>query len=247
MWTILRLMSNRRSAYYPVLLYCALLVLVWLVSLMTGVIDLFSSDYIVNSNSLLTAPGMRWVLRNAVLSIDAAPWGTIVMFIVMAGLMRGSGISAMLSHLIMARHLTKNEKRSLFFALVSLVVYLAVLYVGKASSWEVFTGVSADVSSSPLVQGWVMLALIGVLFVSMTYGLIYGNFRSLVDAVSSIGDTFVLAVPALMAVIPASWLISCLQYTGIVENDFILCGNIIYALPFAYVVILNVLADREVD
>jgi p-aminobenzoyl-glutamate transporter AbgT len=214
---------------------------------MTGVIDLFSSDYIVNSNSLLTAPGMRWVLRNAVLSIDAAPWGTIVMFIVMAGLMRGSGISAMLSHLIMARRLTKNEKRSLFFALVSLVVYLAVLYVGKASSWEVFTGVSADVSSSPLVQGWVMLALIGVLFVSMTYGLIYGNFRSLVDAVSSIGDTFVLAVPALMAVIPASWLISCLQYTGIVENDFILCGNIIYALPFAYVVILNALADREVD
>ena len=106
-------MNNRRSAYYPVLLYCGLLLLVWLVSLMTGVIDLFSGDYVANNNSLLTAPGMRWVLRNAVLSIDAAPWGIITMFIVMAGLLRGSGISAMLVHLVVMRRLTKNERRSM--------------------------------------------------------------------------------------------------------------------------------------
>ena len=238
-------MNNRRSAYYPVLLYCGLLLLVWLVSLMTGVIDLFSGDYVANNNSLLTAPGMRWVLRNAVLSIDAAPWGIITMFIVMAGLLRGSGISAMLVHLVVMRRLTKNERRSMLFALVSLIVYLMLLYVAKISSWEVFSGVSADIYSSPLMQGLVMLVLVGVLVVSMIYGLIYGNFRSLVDAVSAIGDTFILAVPALMAVIPASWLISCMQYTGIVGNcDSALCG-IIYMIPFVYVAILNIMMDRQ--
>lgn len=238
-------MNNRRSAYYPVLFYTGLLLLVWLVSLFAGIFGLFT-DYTAGDNSLFTTPGVRWALRNAVPSIDNAPWGNIVMFVVIVGLLRGSGILRMLSHLLTPRKLTKNEKRSFIFALAALSVYLIVVYIATLSSWEVFAGVTGEISSSPVVQGWVMLVFAGILFVSMIYGFIYGNYRSIIDVASSVGDTFVIAVPALIAVVPASGLISCLQYTGLVgihDGGFIYYA--IYVIPFVYVAVLDVYVNRQ--
>ena len=239
-------MNNRRSAYYPVLFYLGLLALVWLVSLMTSIFELFGNEYLVNDNSLVTATGLRWALRNAVPSIDAAPWGTATMLLVSAGLLRGSGILRMLWHLFVDRSLTKNEKRSLVFALMALVIYISVLYVAAVSSWEVFTGVTGELSYSPCVQGWLMLAFVGVLFVSMIYGFIYGNYRSITDIASTVGSTFVLAMPALMAMIPASGLVACLQYTGLMDyGSTIFVDEMIYLLPYIYIVLMNVLTKKQ--
>ncbi len=229
-------MNNRRASYYPVLIYTAALALVWLASLLAGIFQLVS-DSNFDGNSLLSAPGLRWAVRNALPSIDAAPWGTALMLIAIAGLLRGSGILRLLSRLMRTGRLTKNEKRASLFALAALLSYSALLYFATVAPWNLLLGVTGELSLSPVMQGWLILLFTGVLFVSLVYGFVYGNYRSMSDVVVSAGDLFALSVPALMAMIPASGLVPCLQYTSLLD-----VGNaegMIYALPFLYVAVLN--------
>ena len=87
-----------------------------------------------------------------------------------------------------------------------------------------------------------MLLFALALLVSLIYGFIYGNYRSMMDVVVSAGNTFNLFVPAVMALVPASGIVPCLRYAGV---DAI-CGLpmnaiavVLYLLPFLYIVILE--------
>ena len=98
---------NDRKRYYPVVVYTVLLLLVWVVSLATDLLQLFYGNT-VWGNSLISAGGVRWAVRNALPSIAAAPWSVVVVSLAIVGLLRSSGIAAMLSHLLFRFRLSKN-------------------------------------------------------------------------------------------------------------------------------------------
>ncbi len=230
---------NDRKRYYPVVVYTVLLLLVWVVSLANDLLQLFYGNT-VWGNSLISAGGVRWAVRNALPSIAAAPWSVVVVSLAIVGLLRSSGIAAMLSHLLCRFRLSKSELRALLFSLLALLPYSVILYMATVSPWNLLQSVTGDISISPIGQGWLFLLFIGVLFVSLIYGFIYGCYRSLLDAVVLTGDTFAFAIPAVLSIIPASGIVPCLQYIG--AFDFLgftqetqtICEWVLYVLPFLY-------------
>jgi hypothetical protein len=86
--------------------------------------------------------------------------------------------------------------------------------------------------------------------VSLTYGFIYGNYRTAVDVIVSAGDIFSLFIPAFMAMLPASGIVPGLQYTGLDASfgldvaGLSVFETVVYTLPFVYVCLLVALKRR---
>ena len=234
-------MNKKRAYYYPVSIYLLVLLMVWIGSFFVDVAQMLSGGSHVNS-SLLSAGGIRWAVRNALPAINALPWGIFMLSVVMLGLLRGSGLANALSRLARFRRLSGAEVRAFAFSLALMVCYLLLLYMSTSSPWNLLSGVSEDSSLSPIVQGRVILLFFGVLLMSLIYGFIYGNYRSVMDIFTSAADAFKLFVPAFLALIPASGIVPCLQYAG-VESVLGLSWDVInvtlYLLPFIYLIILD--------
>ncbi len=234
-------MNDRRASYYPVLVYLSLLLLVWVGVFFADVTQMLSGKAL-SSSSLISAEGMRWALRTAVPSINALPWGMIMMLVAIFGLLRGSGLVRVVGCLFCLRRPTVLELRALLFSLAVAICYVVLLYMSSVSPWNLLGGVTEDPALSPLLQGWALLLFVGALIVSLIYGFIYGSYRSMMDTVASTAATFRLFVPAFMALIPASGIIPCLQYAGVQS----ICGiswsifsAILYALPFLYLLLMK--------
>ena len=234
-------MNDRRASYYPVLVYLSLLLLVWVGAFFADVTQMLSGKAL-SSSSLISAEGMRWALRTAVPSINALPWGMIMMLVAIAGLLRGSGLVRVIGRLLSLHRLTVLEFRAFLFSLAAAICYVVLLYMSAISPWNVLAGVTEDPALSPLLQGWALLLFVAVLLVSLIYGFIYGSYRSIMDIVASTAATFRLFLPAFMALIPASGIIPCLQYAGVQS----ICGiswsvfsAILYVLPFLYLLLMK--------
>ncbi len=234
-------MNNRRICYYPLLAYMLVLLLVWVGAFFADVAVMLS-DEAVHTPSLISAKGVRWALRTALPSIDAVPWGMVMVLVASYGLLRGSGLAKVLLHMVSMRRLTTLEWRALLFALAIVVCYAVVLYLSTIAPWGLLSPITGEHSLSPLVQGWALLLLAGVLSVSLIYGFIYGNYRSLMDVVVSTGNTFTLFLPAMMALVPASGIVPCLQFAGIqplFDTQWSVMEAVLYVLPFLYVLFME--------
>lgn len=235
-------MNNRRANYYPLLAYLLLLLMVWIGAFFADVMQLLFGAELPTS-SLISAEGVRWAIRTALPSIGAVPWGMVMLLVATYGLLRGSGLVKVLVRLLCLRRLTLSEWRALLFSLAATVCYVALLYMSAVAPWNILSGVTHEPALSPLLQGWVLLLFIGTLFVSLIYGFIYGNFRSIMDVVVSTADTFVLFIPAIMALLPASGIVPCLQYAGVQQvSDMLwsLIETVLYMLPFLYVLFMEI-------
>ena len=63
------------------------------------------------------------------------------------------------------------------------------------------------------------------------------------DVVVSTADTFVLFIPAIMALLPASGIVPCLQYAGVQQASDMLWSiieTVLYMLPFLYVLFMEI-------
>lgn len=241
----LKQMNNRRASYYPLPVYLLLLLMVWVGAFFADVMLLLLGAEAPTS-SLISAEGVRWALRTALPSIDAVPWGMVMMLVVTYGLLRGSGLVKVIVRLVTLRRLTLSEWRALLFSLAAAVCYVALLYMSAVAPWNILSGVTHEPALSPLLQGWVLLLFIGALFVSLIYGFIYGNYRSMMDVVVSTAGTFVLFIPAIMALLPASGIVPCLQYAGVQSIFGIpweVLTAILYLLPFVYVMVLECITE----
>ena len=239
-------MNKKRAYYYPIPIYLLLLLLVWVGSFFVDVAHMLF-DNAHTSSSLISAEGMRWAVRNALPTINALPWGIVMLTVAVYGLLHGSGITRILCRMVRLRRLSGAEWRAFSFAAVTLVCYMVLLYVSSTSPWSLLRGVTDEPALSPIVQGAVILVFIGSLLTSLIYGFIYGNYRSIMDLITSIADSFKLFVPAMMALVPASGIVPCLQYVGVHP----VCGipwnaleMVLYLLPFIYVTVLQ-LYDKE--
>jgi p-aminobenzoyl-glutamate transporter AbgT len=234
-------MNKKRAYYYPVSIYLLVLLMVWIGSFFVDVAQMLSGGSHVNS-SLLSAGGIRWAVRNALPAINALPWGIFMLSVVMLGLLRGSGLASALCRLVRFRRLSGSEVRAFAFSLALIVCYILLLYMSTSSPWNLLSGVSEDSSLSPIAQGKVILLFFGVLLMSLIYGYIYGNYRSVMDVFTSTADVFKFYVPAFMALIPASGIVPCLQYAGvdsIIGLPWDVINVTLYLLPFIYQTILG--------
>lgn len=243
-------MNNRRGYYFPVVAFTLLLLLVWLLSWVAVVAELFLGTDI-GIDSLVSAEGVRWALRSALPSLNDAPWGTIMLVLFSFGLFRGSGLLRFARHLFSPQRLTRNERRAALFTLLAFFFYSALLYVATMAPWQLLLGVSGAISGSPFMQGVMLLLFLGVLLLSSVYGFIYGNYRSVADVVSGVGDTIALFVPALIAVVPATGIIPCMEYTGVFDwlgtepADVNVIYDIIISLPFLHTILLHLIEKRN--
>lgn len=235
-------MSSKREHYYPVIGYVLLLVTVWLISWIWDIATAFTGSDI-DIKSLVSSEGLRWTMRNAMPVLNNIAWGEILLAITALGLLQGSGIIRVFPHLIKRQQLTKMEKRSLLFSLSALLVYSIVLYVVTLSQWNILLGVTGTLENSSFISGLSFVIFIGVLVVALIYGFMYGNYRSVLDAVSSIGNTFTFFVPAIIALIPASAVMASVNYIGLFnileltsfETNIIV--TVFYSIPFLYIML----------
>jgi p-aminobenzoyl-glutamate transporter AbgT len=248
MWKILKQMNNKREYYYPVLAYTFLLVLVWLFSWIADMSAIFFGGPSV-IKSLVSGEGLRWAARNAILSLNDVPWGTIMLVVVIVAILQGAGIVRVLCRVFTAKPLSKNEKRALLVSFLAFLFYIAILFLATVSPLNILSGVSGNFAGSPLMYGLPLFTFVGVLVLSLVYGFMYGNYRSSLDVVSSMGKTFSFFIPAFMALIPASGIVPCMEYTGVVglwKNDNVstqLVADIIYMIPFLYIVLLHLIGN----
>ena len=247
-----RLSINQRSFYYPAAFYVAVLLLVWLLSWLGGVAELAMSNS-ATVHSLVSAEGLRWAVRSALPTIDAAPWGVIMLFISSVGLLTGCGMVKSVAKLLRGHRLALNERRAWLFALIAAVVYLLMLFVSTLSPWNLLLGVTGDFYASPLMQGRVIICFIGLFIVAVSFGFIYGNYRSFIDIARSLGAAFTLYAPALLAVLPATGIMPCVEFAGFLPllhidvADVAVVSDIIYLLPFLYVMLVMRARQRNME
>lgn len=236
-------MNNRRLFYYPAVVYALLLVGVWLFSWVMEVAGLLLGDGL-GISSLVSFEGVRWAVRSASTSLDAAPWATIMLFITSIGLFVGSGMVRSARAAFHGVSLTLVEKRAWLAAAVVFAVYLLLLFMCTVYPWNLLLGVTGSFYTSPLLQGRIILCFAGVLPVTIIYGFIYGNYRSVVDVARSVGEAFSLYAPALVAVIPATGIVPCaervglLSLLGVTEQGAAVFSDIMYLVPFLYIMLL---------
>lgn len=240
-------MSKRTAYYFPALAYIALLLLVWLLSWIIGVVNIVDDGNSINS--LMTSEGLRWALRSSAQSVNDAPWGGVMLMLVIFGLLDCSGLLRLFGDIISFSTISVNRRRAAYMALLALLLYVCLLCLSVVSPWRLLMGVTDDVSSSPIMRGWMLLLFMATLFVSVIYGYVYGNFRTATDVISGVGCSVAKYIPAMLAMLPATAVLSCLQYMGLpaswglsdVQMEY--AGILFYLLPFLFVAFLNLRTD----
>lgn len=232
-------MNNRRLLYYPAVIYVAILLCVWLLSWVMGAVTLLRGSG-AEVAPLVSAEGVRWAVRSASATIDNAPWAAIMLFVTSAGLLWGSGMARSARAFLHEGSLSFVERRAWVSALVALLLYVLLLFLCTLSPWNLLLGVTGNILTSPLMQGRVILAFAGLLFVTSVYGFMYGNYRSVVDVACSVGEAFSLFAPAFVAVLPATGIIPCAWYVGVLDlfgvtpQGAAVAADVVYFLPFLY-------------
>ncbi len=233
-------MSNRRLLYYPAVAYTALLAGVWFLSWVMAVANLLREGG-AEVVPLVSAEGLRWAVRSAMVSIERVPWGSIMLFVMSMGLIAGSGMVRSARAVMRGASLTFIERRAWLSAGIALLFYLLLLFACTLYPWNIFMGVTGSLIASPIMQGGAIITFVGLLFVTAVYGFVYGNYRSMVDVARSVGEAFSLFAPAVVALLPASGIVPCAEYAGILSllgitaHNASVATDIIYLLPFLYI------------
>lgn len=243
-------MNNRREHYSTVIAYALMLVLVWLFSWLADIASVFMGSSIAIA-SLVSNEGVRWAMRNAIPALDSLPWGTIILAVAACGLLRGAGIVQVVMRFVRRERITRNQVRSILFSLGALAIYAATVYLLTLSHWNVIGSVTGSLANSPFMDGMPLLLFFGVLIAALVYGFMYGNYRSAADVASSLGASFSLFVPALLALVPASGVVASMGYIGmpellgLSELESGVIASVFYAVPFLHVVLRNVLSTEN--
>lgn len=233
-------MNDKRATYYPVLFYVAVLIVLWLVSWLMSVLQLLSGTGATIA-SLVSGEGVRWALLNVRASLETVPWGQAILMLFVIGLLAGSGVLQFFAKLCTPKRISNNELRSFILSLAVLLLYSIIVFMFTISPWQALLGVTGELSESPLAQGWPLVLLVGVIVMSLVYGFLYGNYRTLADVVVSAGNFVKKFMPALLAMLPAAGILPCIQYSGLdavyglSEAGCEILGVILYMLPFVYI------------
>lgn len=230
---------NRGYRYLPFIVYSLLLMLLWVASLFLGVAELFTHSG-SGFNNLFSGEGVRWALYTALQSVDAAPWGSMVMLLAAMGVVAESGLVSTLTELLSFRSLSTIRRYAGLLSLMILILFAVLLFFASLSPWRLLAGVTEDWSTSPLYYGWVLILFLLLLLVALMHGSVCGYYRSVSDVVRGLCSLFPLFAPAFMAVLPASGIMPCLAYVGLCDiGNMEFSSNVLCWLPFVYIALIE--------
>ncbi len=142
--------------------------------------------------SLLSAEGLRWQLRDAVPGLLHAPlFGQLLVLAFGVGLWMHSGLGALLVRLFQNHVCTRKEKRALYWSTASILVCLSTVTALAWGPWGVVRSVTGSLKGSPLADGAAYLLSLTVGMAAMVYGYAIDYYRTDRDIVQGLSYGFV--------------------------------------------------------
>lgn len=203
-------MMNKRFLHPATLFF----LLTLLVALLSWVGSIYGWSGV---QSLISAEGLRWKLRNVDDGLLAAPFfGDILLLSFGVGLCLHSGFwEAVRGGLTRGRKLSRKEKRSLGLSLTAGMVYvLGVLFLAL-EPWGVVRSITGELKNSPLAEGLSYLLSLGLGIVAIIYGYTVDLYRTDRDIVGGMSYSFVRFASYFVTLFFVVQFFTSLHYTGL--------------------------------
>lgn len=167
--------------------------------------------------SLLSAEGFRWQLRNSVPGFLHAPLlGHLLVLAFGAGLWMHSGLGAFGLRLLQKRgKCTRKEKRALGWSIVAGVICLFIGIVLAWGPWGVVRSITGGLRNSPLAEGFTSLLSVMVGMMAMVYGFAIDMYRTDRDLVRGLSYGFVYFSGYFITLFFVVQFFASLHYTGL--------------------------------
>ena len=238
-------MSRGRVNNLPTILYCCMLLAVWLYSWIRSVAALLGGE--ATETLLASSDGVRWFLRSAVDCVERLPWAMIVILLMCSGALYSCGLFQAVARLFRGES-SLRMRRALWSALVATVILVLLLLFATLYPLNVFRSVSGTFVSSPMASGWPLVLFVVLFLLSAVFGIVGGAFKGVDDIVEAVSSRIKFHASSFVAIVPAALLLSSMEYEGIMTMLFggysLYFEYFVIIFPFAYRLFLNV-KNRE--
>ena len=167
--------------------------------------------------SLLSAEGLRWQLRNAVPGFLQAPFlGHLLILAFGIGLWIHSGLGAFCFRLFMRHNrLSRKEKRAFGWSLAVGGVFLAGCIVLAWGPWSLVRSITGGLKHSPLADGCTYLVSLGLGIMALVYGYAVDYYHTDRDLVRGLSYAFVRFSEYFITLFFIVQFFSSFHYTGL--------------------------------
>ena len=197
--------------------------------------------------SLLSAEGLRWQLRNAVPGFLQAPFlGDLLILAFGLGLWMHSGLGALCVRLFM-RHsrLSRKEKRAFYWSLTVGGIFLAGCMVLAWGPWSLVRSITGGLQYSPLAEGCTYLVSLGLGVMALVYGYAVDYYHTDRDLVRGLSYAFVRFSGFFITLFFIVQFFSSLHYSGL--DAFVGLNAAALRVCYAGCVLLQLVYWRFVD
>lgn len=142
--------------------------------------------------SLLSAEGLRWQLRDAVPGFLHAPMlGHLLVLAFGVGLWMHSGLGSLWVRIFQRHACTRKEKRALCWSAASVLVCVLMVVVLAWGPWGIVRSITGSLKDSPLADGLTYLLSSTVGLAAIVYGYAVDYYRTDRDLVRGLSYGFV--------------------------------------------------------
>lgn len=190
--------------------------------------------------SMLSADGIRWMVRHGLDNIASAPVVTVLVVLVLIGVLRSVGAIKTISYVIYKHKLPSLSRRQRYASRVAWCVFgvaLSVVLIGVLPPGGNLLSVTGHISGGPLAKGWLLVLLIVVCVPCLMYGWIAGIWHTERDILDAFSSELARCSGYLVTLVIASQLMGAILYTGLFDlmsfgqNTRLFCTFVIYAAP----------------
>ncbi len=212
----------------------------FIATLITALFSWIGNAYgIGNIHSLLNPDGLRWELRSSLPNfINAPALGIVMILFIGVGLFFYSGvINAIHKLLFSTSTLTRKERRSLIFTLVSAIIYIFLIFLTTFTPFAIFKSVTGTLINSPFLSGIYYIISFGFGLTGIAYGYTSGKFRNDKDIIRGMTFLYVSCADYFITLFFIVQFFSSLIYSdllqsiGISENGINIAFQIACYLP----------------
>lgn len=125
------------------------------------------------------------------------------------------------------KQLSRKERRALLWALLTGVVYAAVVLLATFSPWGILRGVNGGLIRSPFIMGILFLLSLGIGVMGMVYGFTSGRYRTDGDVIEGLAHPMKLLGAYFVITFFAAQMFACFEYShldkciAIIGADFL--------------------------
>lgn len=167
--------------------------------------------------SLLSAEGLRWQLRNVGDGFFSAPFFSDILLLAFGvGLCIHSGFWEVVRRVIFhGRKLSRKEKRSLLLSLTVGAVYILAVLCLALGPWGIVRSITGGLKNSPLSEGISYLLSLGLGVMAVIYGYGIDLYRTDRDIIKGMSYSFVRFSGYCVTLFFVIQLFTSLHYTGL--------------------------------